>query len=102
MTTCLRLARLPAGLFWRLVHVGGGPLAARLNQQAERLGLCDRIEWRGRARNPMFWRHTVRPTFRARGENRQQWRPDGLPNVLLEAQSQRLACVATRLSGIPD
>ena len=27
---------------------------------------------------------------------------DGLPNVLMEAQSQRLACVATRLPGIPE
>ena len=27
---------------------------------------------------------------------------DGLPNVLMEAQSQSLACVATRLSGIPE
>jgi glycosyltransferase involved in cell wall biosynthesis len=27
---------------------------------------------------------------------------DGLPNVLLEAQSQKLACVSTRVSGIPE
>ena len=27
---------------------------------------------------------------------------DGLPNVLAEAQSQGLACVATRISGIPE
>ena len=27
---------------------------------------------------------------------------DGLPNVLLEAQSQRVACVSTRVSGIPE
>ena len=27
---------------------------------------------------------------------------DGLPNVLLEAQSQGLACVATRVSAIPE
>ena len=27
---------------------------------------------------------------------------DGLPNVLLEAQSQKLACVSTRISGIPE
>jgi glycosyltransferase involved in cell wall biosynthesis len=27
---------------------------------------------------------------------------DGLPNVLAEAQSQGLACVATRVSGIPE
>ena len=27
---------------------------------------------------------------------------DGLPNVLLEAQSQRVACLSTRVSGIPE
>ena len=27
---------------------------------------------------------------------------DGLPNVLMEAQSQGLACVATRVSAIPE
>ncbi len=27
---------------------------------------------------------------------------DGLPNVLLEAQSQKLACVSTKISGIPE
>ena len=27
---------------------------------------------------------------------------DGLPNVLLEAQTQRLPCVSTRVSGIPE
>ncbi len=27
---------------------------------------------------------------------------DGLPNVLMEAQSQGLACIATRLSAIPE
>ena len=27
---------------------------------------------------------------------------DGLPNVLIEAQSQRLACVSTRVSAIPE
>jgi glycosyltransferase involved in cell wall biosynthesis len=27
---------------------------------------------------------------------------DGLPNVLMEAQSQGLACVATRISAIPE
>ena len=27
---------------------------------------------------------------------------DGLPNVLLEAQSQGLACVSTQVSGIPE
>src|SRR5882672_10541381 len=97
------LARLPAGLFWRLVHVGGGPLATRLNQQAERLGLCDRIEWRGARPQPdVLAAYREADLFVLAAKTASNGDRDGLPNVLLEAQSQRLACVATRLSGIPE
>ena len=41
------LARLPPDLHWRFEHVGGGPLADELKAQARRLGLADRIAWRG-------------------------------------------------------
>ena len=41
------LARLPAGLHWRLVHVGGGPLKQPMQRRARRLGIAPRITWRG-------------------------------------------------------
>jgi len=41
------LSRLPAGLAWRLVHIGGGERAAETKALAERLGLGARIAWRG-------------------------------------------------------
>src|SRR5690606_30659206 len=41
------LALLPSDLSWRLVHVGDGPERKRLARQAARLGLADRVEWRG-------------------------------------------------------
>ena len=41
------LARLPATLNWRFVHIGGGALRDALARQAERLGIAARVEWRG-------------------------------------------------------
>src|SRR4029077_1940393 len=41
------LALLPPGLAWRFAHIGGGVLAERLKREAVRLGLAERIEWRG-------------------------------------------------------
>jgi glycosyltransferase involved in cell wall biosynthesis len=41
------LAQLPRELHWRLVHIGAGPLLAKLAALARTLGLDERIEWRG-------------------------------------------------------
>ncbi|MDH5750552.1 MAG: glycosyltransferase, partial [Rhodospirillales bacterium] len=41
------LARLPDDLCWRFVHVGGGKGLARLRKLADRLGLGDRVSWKG-------------------------------------------------------
>ena len=97
------LALLPADLCWRFIHIGGGPHLAALRFQAERLGLLHRIEWRGAVAQPSVlaaYREAdlfVLPSKVARDGDR-----DGLPNVLIEAQSQRLACVSTSVSGIPE
>ena len=97
------LGRLPATLHWRLVHVGGGPLHRSLDRQARKLGIAERITWCG-----SLPQDALLPKFRsadlfalacrvaADGDR------DGLPNVLMEAQSQGLACVATRISAIPE
>src|SRR5205085_1683700 len=46
------LALLPSDLSWRTVHIGGGAGAKRLKEQARRLGLHGRIEWRGARPQP--------------------------------------------------
>jgi len=97
------LARLPPGLRWRLVHIGGGPERRRLMRRAARLGLGGRIEWQGAQAQAAVLAALreadlfVLASRVAKGGDR-----DGLPNVLMEAQSQGLACVATAVSGIPE
>jgi glycosyltransferase involved in cell wall biosynthesis len=97
------LALLPGDLPWRLVHIGGGTLAGGLKEEAARRGLADRIEWRGARPQPEVlaaYRHA--DLFVLAAKIAPDGDRDGLPNVLVEAQSQALACVATLLSGIPE
>ena len=97
------LAALPSSLNWRLVHIGGGKLAAKLRALARDRGLADRIEWRGALSQDDVRRAYreadlfVLPSRIAGDGDR-----DGLPNVLLEAASQSLACIASRVSGVPE
>ena len=97
------LARLPASLHWHWTHIGGGALLADLKTQAAARGLDSRITWSG-ARNQRrvldAYRSSdlfVLPSKIAADGDR-----DGLPNVLMEAQSQGLACLASAVSAIPE
>lgn len=97
------LALLPPGLHWRFVHIGGGALASRLKQQAAGLGIAERIEWRGARPQPeVLAAYREADLFVLAAKTAPDGDRDGLPNVLLEAQSQRSACLSTRLSGIPE
>ena len=97
------LALLPSGLEWRFVHIGGGTLAPALRRQAERIGLARRIEWRGALAQPdVLAGYRAADLFVLAAKPARDGDRDGLPNVLMEAQSQRLACVATDVSGIPE
>jgi len=97
------LAQLPAGLHWRLVHVGGGPLKAKLERRARSLGIEARVNWRGaRTQTELLAEYRAADLFALASRVARDGDRDGLPNVLAEAQSQGLACVATRVSGIPE
>jgi glycosyltransferase involved in cell wall biosynthesis len=97
------LARLPADLHWRLVHAGGGPLKAKLERRARSLGIEARVSWRGaRAQTELLAEYRAADLFALASRVARDGDRDGLPNVLAEAQSQGLACVATRVSGIPE
>jgi glycosyltransferase involved in cell wall biosynthesis len=97
------LARLPAPLRWRLVHVGGGPLAGKMKRRAEALGIAGRVQWRGAlTQEHVLEAYRDADLFVLASRVARDGDRDGLPNVLAEAQSQGLACVATRVSAIPE
>ena len=97
------LALLPADLEWRFVHIGGGALAPALRLQAERLGLSHRIDWRGAMAQPeVLAAYREADLFVLASKIAKDGDRDGLPNVLIEAQSQRLACISTDVSAIPE
>jgi glycosyltransferase involved in cell wall biosynthesis len=97
------LALLPADLQWRFVHIGGGALRAKLRLQADRLGLSERVEWHGALAQPeVLAAYRTADLFVLASKVAKNGDRDGLPNVLIEAQSQRLACISTELSAIPE
>jgi glycosyltransferase involved in cell wall biosynthesis len=97
------LALLPAGLNWRLEHIGGGPEREKLRRRAGELGLAGRIDWLGAlAQAEVLSAYRRADLFVLASRVNRDGDRDGLPNVLLEAQSQAVACVATRVSGIPE
>ena len=97
------LALLSGDLHWRLVHAGGGPLKGNLDKTAEKLGIASRIEWRGAlTQEELLAEYRAADLFALASLVARDGDRDGLPNVLIEAQSQALACVATRVSAIPE
>lgn len=97
------LAALPKDLDWRLEHIGGGDLAADLEAQSQRLGLADRITWRGKQnQTAVIEAMRVADLFVLPSRIADDGDRDGLPNVLMEAASQRLPILSTAVSAIPE
>lgn len=97
------LSRIPKNIPWRFVHIGGGELLADLDDLGHQLGIADKLEWRGSAPQEEVISalrqagiFTLASRITADGDR------DGLPNVLVEAQSQRLPVVSTVISAIPE
>ncbi|KQS72352.1 glycosyl transferase [Rhizobium sp. Leaf371] len=97
------LARLPANLAWRFVHIGGGTLAKSLKGMATDLGIADRIDWLGAmAQEDVLARYRASDIFALACRIGADGDRDGLPNVIVEASSQKLVCVSTTISGVPE
>ncbi|WP_028732700.1 glycosyltransferase [Rhizobium leguminosarum] len=97
------LALLPADLNWRMDHIGGGEELGKLKALATELGISPRIVWKGAMAQEDVLDHYRRADLfalacriAANGDR------DGLPNVLVEASSQRLVCLSTEVSGVPE
>ena len=97
------LALLPRNLEWQFSHIGGGPLLDALRAQADRLDLTTRIEWRGpQPQEIVLEALRAADIFSLASKIADDGDRDGLPNVLMEAQSQALAIAATKAAGIPE
>ncbi len=97
------LALLPASCSWRLTHIGGGPELKTLRAAAAELGLADRIDWLGpQDQVVVLGRYREADIFVLPCRVAADGDRDGLPNVLLEAQSQGLVCVSTDVAGVPE
>lgn len=97
------LSVLPPGLDWHFTHIGGGELAGELAAEAERQGLSDRIDWRGkRDQTEVIAALREADLFVLPSKIADDGDRDGLPNVLMEAASQKLPILSTRVSAIPE
>lgn len=97
------LAQLPKDLNWRLVHIGGGKLKDKLRALGATLGIGDRIEWLGAQPQEVVLENYRRADlFVLASRIGRDGDRDGLPNVLMEAQSQAIACISTAVSAIPE
>ncbi len=97
------LAELPPSLHWHFIHIGGGELLEKLADQARDLGLDGRINWLGALpQTEVLAQYRQADLFVLPSKIADDGDRDGLPNVLMEAQSQSLACLSTNISGIPE
>ena len=97
------LAALPPELHWRYEHVGAGPLRDTLASAAARLGLADRITWRGALpQEQVVDAYRAADLFVLASRIAPDGDRDGLPNVLLEAGALELPVVASRVGAVPE
>ncbi len=97
------LALLPKTLDWHWTHIGGGTLDGDMRARAEAAGVADRITWRGACDQPeVIAAMRASDLFVLPSRVAEDGDRDGLPNVLMEAASQKLPILSTPVSAIPE
>ena len=97
------LSKLPDSLNWIWTHVGGGQELNKLKKIAQDLAIEKRIIWRGACdQSEVFDEYRkadifILPSVIAKDGDR-----DGLPNVLMEAASQELCCIASDVAALSE
>lgn len=104
LDTLLRaLAILPPTLAWRFVHIGAGGEQEALRTLAGELGIGSRCTFKGSMdQKGVLEEYRAADLFALACRITDDGDRDGLPNVLVEAASQRLAVVSTTISAIPE
>jgi glycosyltransferase involved in cell wall biosynthesis len=97
------LALLRADVDVELSVAGDGPLRAELQARAARLGVQDRVRFEGALDHAAVtpWLHSL-DVFVLACKADARGDMDGIPVVLMEAMTQYVPVVSTRLSGIPE
>lgn len=97
------LAQLPTDIDWHWTHIGGGDLKGELAIRAQRLNVSDRISWRGACdQKEVIEAMRASDLFILPSRIADDGDRDGLPNVFMEAASQKLPILATPVSAIPE
>jgi glycosyltransferase involved in cell wall biosynthesis len=97
------LSSLPTDLHWHFTHIGGGSDLDSLKAQAAELAIDDRIDWLGaQPHSQVVESLRTSDIFILPSRKGADGDMDGLPNVLMEAASQKLASVSTNFSSIPE
>ena len=97
------LARLPEGFHWQWTHIGGGELHDELVAQAKGLNILDRCNFLGsKSQLEVIASYNESDIFILPCRIDASGDRDGLPNVIVEAESQRLPVITTPISGIPE
>jgi glycosyltransferase involved in cell wall biosynthesis len=96
-------AALPAGLHWRATIIGSGELEDRLRREAQALGIAERVCFAGAmAQDQVIAALRAADLFVLPCREGEKGDRDGLPNVILEAASQKLAVLSTRFAAVPE
>jgi glycosyltransferase involved in cell wall biosynthesis len=102
-TLLAAMARLSPTLQWEFHHIGGGALLPALKAQAAAAGIAQRLTWHGAQSGEIVLEQLRQAAiFVLASHITEDGDRDGLPNVLMEAMSQRLACLSTTVSAIPE
>ncbi|MCI1000411.1 MULTISPECIES: glycosyltransferase family 4 protein [Brucella/Ochrobactrum group] len=97
------LSLLPKDLQWRFEHIGDGDRIASLKALADKLGIADKIVWKGALdQKEVLAGYQAADIFVLACRITTDGDRDGLPNVLVEASSQGLISVSTNISGVPE
>ena len=97
------LSMIPNSLSWRWVHIGGGQELNSLKKYAQNLGLENRIVWRGACdQGEVFKEYQIADIFILPSIIAENGDRDGLPNVVMEAASQELCCIASNVAALSE